>query len=573
MPAQPTDTSFTPLRKKRNVAWWIVGLIAMLLFYFVFQLFGPNPPIIISRETTYITEPLGADGLPDYERYIRELSRKGVTPANNAAVLLWQAMWPGGLDAEDYDIVAAELGLEEIPDSNAALEPLYRGANVERMQSWLAKQNRAVDEFEIEDFYYVEEYPWTSEQLPFFAEWIDANRRQLDLLVEGSKRPRFYAPSPTLLNNRRDTLVTMLIPGQQSMRTAAQALSARAMNHVAEGRLSDAWNDVLAMHRIARLVAQGPTLLEQLIALAIGQDASRATVTIVGNDRMTKELGQTIQKDLASLPPFPGIVDCVDQAERLSTLNDLVHWHANGMAEDNDRGPFTTNSSRDHLSINWNIPLVRANRYADLVVGSMRLPPGAAREKVIEDFNAELAADEKFEQSGPPISVFLSRNARSRYAAAVMVGMMVPAIEAATASAIDKNTIFSLTQLATALSTFRAERGHFPEKLDELVPGTLEKLPVDLFHAKPFLYNRLDEGYLLYSSGENGQDDVGSNKMFGVHRGRDTDRLSNEDEREAARDKIPEGSDDIAVSVPTPRFKMPTAKLRADKLDAEYGPQ
>jgi hypothetical protein len=37
--------------------------------------------------------------------------------------------------------------------------------------------------------------------------------------------------------------------------------------------------------------------------------------------------------------------------------------------------------------------------------------------------------------------------------------------------------------------------------LEELVPSVLAALPVDLYNAKPFVYKRDGDGYLLYSLG------------------------------------------------------------------------
>jgi hypothetical protein len=51
-------------------------------------------PIHIYKETTYITEPLQADGYPDYCKALNRQYSEGVTPDNNAAVLLWQAIGP-----------------------------------------------------------------------------------------------------------------------------------------------------------------------------------------------------------------------------------------------------------------------------------------------------------------------------------------------------------------------------------------------------------------------------------------------------------------------------------------------
>ena len=58
-----------------------------------------------------------------------------------------------------------------------------------------------------------------------------------------------------------------------------------------------------------------------------------------------------------------------------------------------------------------------------------------------------------------------------------------------------------------ALAAYRAEKKAYPDKLSELSPGYLKKVPDDLFINKPFGYKRTDKrtdkGYLLYSVGEN----------------------------------------------------------------------
>ena len=56
-----TDAPFTPPKKKPNVLWWLGGGFVLLVFVFILQLFGPNPPIVVSPQTTYITTPLGAE--------------------------------------------------------------------------------------------------------------------------------------------------------------------------------------------------------------------------------------------------------------------------------------------------------------------------------------------------------------------------------------------------------------------------------------------------------------------------------------------------------------------------------
>jgi hypothetical protein len=76
----------------------------------------------------------------------------------------------------------------------------------------------------------------------------------------------------------------------------------------------------------------------------------------------------------------------------------------------------------------------------------------------------------------------------------------------------------------------------------------LDKLPTDFYQAKPYIYHRTADGYLLYSCGENGVDDRGSNKTYDIFEGRTV-----QDIQKAPMPQfpdIPDGTDDIAIRVP-----------------------
>src|SRR3972149_5613301 len=74
-----------------------------------------------------------------------------------------------------------------------------------------------------------------------------------------------------------DGLIGMSLEGIQQSRDVARVLSTRAMWHLGEGRHADAWRDLLAVHRWARLVGQGQMLIEQLVAIAIDGIAAEGT--------------------------------------------------------------------------------------------------------------------------------------------------------------------------------------------------------------------------------------------------------------------------------------------------------
>jgi hypothetical protein len=72
-------------------------------------------------------------------------------------------------------------------------------------------------------------------------------------------------------------------------------------------------------------------------------------------------------------------------------------------------------------------------------------------------------------------------------------------------------TEINLALVACALERFRMEQGHFPDKLDVLVPAYLEKLPHDIMNGEPLKYRLAGDGrFVLYSVGWNEIDDGGT---------------------------------------------------------------
>jgi type II secretory pathway pseudopilin PulG len=585
-----TDEPFTPPRNKPHVFWWLGGVFLLVAIVFLLQLFGPNPAIVVSPQTTFITKPLGADGLPDFEKYVHELYREGATSENNAAVPLLQALWPAELNPNDYAAIVMELGLEQIPSKDEALQGIHDQASVRRVAAWLGDranskpQDAAVageepdyggdDPFSSTAETVIERSqsrPWTSDQIPPLAEWVAANQKPLDLIVEGSKLPRYYSPSPTLINNKRDVLYSMLLPNVQAMRDAARAVAARAMWHLGEKRLDAAWQDIMALHRLARLVAQGHTLIEQLVAMAISGIACDATVTLLDSGQLTADQVRQVQRDLATLPPLANVARSLDQMERSAALDAFIYGATGGGNEmftaisgvqDTDFG----NNVFNVVSVDWNLVLRETNAWYDRLVAAANIADRAARATAMQKFDADI--QQLVAQVRTPTSWLagvVSRQQRSKLVASIMLGMFLPAVNAAVAAEDRSNASLELLRLAAALAVYRAEHGSYPERLDELVPGVLDSLPVDLFGGKPFAYKRDGAGYLLYSFGQNGGDDGGSNEQLRILKGRPIDELA-EAAAQSPGTVMPSGADDMSIRVPRPAFELPNLPQPAGDL-------
>jgi hypothetical protein len=541
---------------------WIGCIVGLLLLVFIFQLAGPNSDVEISKQTTYITAPLRADGLPDYEQYIRQKMREGITTENNAAVLLVQALWPAELDAEDYEAVLNELGLDQIPSADAALKPAYGEANRKRVLDWMQKTVAGDAEPDPDSIIDAAlDHAWTAKQIPPLVKWVDDNQKPLDQIVEASRRPRYYSPSPTLLDDRHDILISALLPGAQSVREAGRGLSLRAMRRVGDNQLNKGWQDILAIYRLSGLVAQGPFLVEQLVAMALRSIACQATAALLSNPRLTNELARQIQKDLTSVRPLANVANCVDQMERISVLDSVVYASIHGFdALSNAGAPNDERTVTDHSSVDWNIVLRKLNREFDDAAAAMRIPAGTERRRAFDKFNARLDKEaDRTKQVGTRIAAFFSRDARSEVIGSIFAALMLPALDAASNAEDRTNSVLALTQLSAALAVYRTSHDAYPEKLDDLVPAVISKLPVDAYQAQPFVYKRLGDGYLLYTIGLNGKDDAGSNNQVNTFEGRPLDDLEPA-EADTLREKIPNDADDFSIRIPQPLIKLPAAR-------------
>ena len=541
---------------------WLILIAGLLFAAFIFQLERPSSDVSISKQTSYITAPLRPDGLPDYEQYVRQKMSDGVTPENNAAVLLFQALWPSELEPDQYDAVLSELGLHEIPSTEAALQSVYGDLNRKQVLDWMPKATAGDAEPDPDSLIgRASNRSWTNQQIPPLAKWVDANQKPLDLIVEATRRPRYYSPSPTLLDGQHDTVIAMLLPGAQAAREAARGLSLRAMQRIGENRLGEAWQDILAIFRLSGLVAQGPTIVEQLVAMALRGIACQATTALLSSDRLTNELARKIQQDLTSVPPMANLANCVDQMERIMALDSVVHVSAYGF--DALDGSAVTNTLRpvtEHSSIDWNLILRKLNREYDEAAAAMRLPSAAERRQAFDKFNAQI---EKEAGRNKRISVFIfsffSRDTRSDFLGSIFAALMFPALDAASTAEDRTNSVLALAQLSAALAVYRTSHDTYPEKIDDLVPAVISKLPVDFYEGKPFVYKRLKDGYLIYTVGLNGKDDAGSNDQISTFEGRILDDLE-PTEADTLKDKIPTGADDFSIRIPRPVCKLPTAQ-------------
>jgi hypothetical protein len=476
----------------------------------------PKGKITIGKETTYATGPLDKDGYIDYAAALNERLGKGVTPANNANVLIWKALGPRpeggrGMPAEFFKL----MGIQEPPAKGDYLIEFFR-----YRKEVLKIEMRQVGEDIFDRHGRVTQAPWTPKDHPDFASWLKANEKPLAVLREATRRTHYFSPLvPSTTGNGSAGLVTALLPAVQRCREAAHAFTARAMLRAGEGKYEAAWQDLLSCHRLGRLVGRGATLIEGLVGLAIESIAAQADVVFLASARLDAKQIEKCLSDLRKLPPLPGMADKVDLCERFTFLEaiTLLDRHGlkyarvlaglGGVGLPDVPEPILEAALKD---VDWDVGLKNANRWYNRLSAAMRGKDRASREQALNQMDSELKAlKKKIGQSDLAQLVKADKKARGKAIGDVLIALLIPAVQKVATAGDRVGQIDTNLHLAFALAWHRADKGSYPKKLDDLAPKYLKEIPLDVFSGRALIYRPSKNGYLLYSVGVNGIDEQG----------------------------------------------------------------
>lgn len=484
----------------------------------------PRLRVTISKETTFITGPLRKDGYVDYVAALNDAARQGVTPENNAAVPFCKAFGPSEISANTRERFFRMLGIDPLPQQGKYIVDF--SAYTDR----LVKQRAAADQDADQDGYrdkldkdfdQIMDRPWSKKDFPEMARWLELNEEPLRLIVEGTRRPRYYTPMIASSDDDEPGMViAVLLPVLQQTREAARLLSARAMCRLGQGKVDAAWQDLLACHRLARLAGQDPTLIGALVGIAIDGIADAGDARLIHHGNLRAEQARKILADLQSLGPLPSMAEKLNTGERYMYL-DAVCTLARGRMDlfqlaGDGPSPRLAWALRmaSSLLIDWDLILRMGNSWYDRMVAALEKPTHAERAEAMKALDDEIEAitADATDPKGFALSFLRGKTPRqtlSRQMGNVLVALFLPAVMAARTAEDRGVTLARLNQIAFALAGYRAEHGKYPKDLAELAPKYIAKLPVDPFTGKSFRYKPQGEGFLIYSLGPNMEDNGG----------------------------------------------------------------
>ena len=461
------------------------------------------PKITISKETTWVTGPLKANGAIDYHAVVNQRYRQGVTVENNAVVLLYRAMGPVAGGTRLSEKFFRELGIKPPPEDGDYLDrERFQGGNHDA------------------DVFYSR--PWTTEEFPDHAAWLESVAEPLKYVVEASERSEYF--SPLVSDGADDPLIATLLPGVQETRTLARALVSRAMWRLGEERRFEAWADLMATHRLGRLMSRDSTYIGWLVGSAIEQLAIDAELRFLAETQSNAKLLKLYRRSLQKLPPRAALVDRIDVEERASALDacqrvarrTLPIGECLSIFGDDfnllNQQPILRRLAEESLagSADWDEVMKSVNQWHDRIVANGRLPTYRQRADAHQKLDQELKRLARQQRDPVAWLVLLGdKPALTQFTADLLIVPLITSVSNHHLAEASVAQRFQNLETAMALAAWFCDRGSYPKSLADLVPQYLAEAPKDLFTDQPLKYELTADGYRFYSFGVNEKDDDG----------------------------------------------------------------
>ena len=489
--------------------------------------------LIISRATTYITGPLGKDGLPDYKLALKQYLMKGITPKNNAAVpaieIAMQGFheWGGGPEIHYRKMGAYQLKLLGVtPPRNRIprIDKIGQYFKKHPPQGYKLPRTKTVFEggpayFAMKQFEvgYALDSPWRSSQCFLLATAMQQNKAATELLRKASLLPRFYLPSAPYTRRLKGPIAWYL-PTRYVLTTAGLCLACHATLELGRGYPDKCWSDAMAVTRLAELAYQGPDGISGYAGDVLLRISLYVDRTLLGQLRGHPKRLARVWKVIHALRLPPPLRQRYIHTSRLQALGVLLSCYRHPQIP--PLQPLARTLSQPTLptdiiehpppGIDWNWQFSNLNRTFDRLRVLARAPVysnAGLRLRATEDvwhrashyidvlggWNPGAAGDipaslEHLLAKRLPLNI--------RYHNMVLLATNY-VVSGEVPGTYGVMRYLTLVKIAYALEMYRNAHGHYPATLAALSPAFFKHPPMDPFTGMALVYIRTSDGYAL----------------------------------------------------------------------------
>ena len=466
-----------------------------------------RPAFTLSRETSFFPGPVRPDGTIDYLAALNAKCDAEVSAGNNAAALVAQMIEPRAfMHPDDQQAMLDGLGVKpvgpyfvrllDVAMEQAAAEALAAGSEPaeqrihEILDGLLAQQGQAVGR------------AWEAKDFPALSAWLDRNAASLAALQQASRMPMWYMP---LVASEEPALLYVSAPSYSVLREAAGALATRASLSIGQGQFEAALGDLSAIDRLSTLLAQGPSLGEQLYAHTLSRMSDSARTQLAEALVLSAAQAKAMLADINARQALPNLVHATDAMERSTALDATMFFMRQDAQElsqtlEVHAVPPAEAKRAAGRGLQWDRVLREINGIYDQradVLGPAnyrgRIQRARSFHKTLMQTEQRLAAT--LPATSQDASAALDVESRLAY------GIALPMVSADLSRAVDvhaqTDTAIARAKIALALAACRAEHGTYPAALTDLPKSLLPQLPPNPYTGEPPVYKLDGEGYSL----------------------------------------------------------------------------
>ena len=310
---------------------------------------------------------------------------------------------------------------------------------------------------------------------------------QLDEIRASVKRPKVHFPV------KWEDGFSAAFPHFSAFMSLSRFLSLSANAKLAEGDAAGAFDDWMTSWSLAKKLDDEPSLIAGLVQISIAHVAIRTVWEGIEEHRWTAGQLEAIQEIFAASNPIRRGLHCV-ASERALLNTWLEHNIGNteifGVLGSRSNVPEFIVQLRARTRNWWRQNQIWLNEYSD-------------EELTMWDADAEVMHLKPRRFDVETIAGFWAHIDLS------LALLTAPVYRSVGTKFLHEHATIRMAGLACALERFRITNARYPERLEELVPQFIGKLPHDPCDGQPFRYRVTPEGYLLYSIGTDLKDDGG----------------------------------------------------------------
>lgn len=265
------------------------------------------------------------------------------------------------------------------------------------------------------------------------------------------------------------------------------------------------WHDLPRLMRLqvenAELAGHGPDLISRLVSMACSNNGWSGFYRALALGEMPDKVLQEIDKIIPEID--------ADELKQLIRVIRADHYHELSL----DPNPTLKTALTDYFCNQYSVRMSDSSLQGRLLNAWVWL---RVELSLMNTTSTPLQQVMQLHQQALELAPYQPKQLMSLYDAASrsfdqpMTALLMSSANKIIQAGCSEQMMRDMARVGIACERYRLAQGHWPDKLQTLIPQYLKKVPMDPYSDQPVLYQVLPDGVEIYSVWMNGLDDGGN---------------------------------------------------------------